>query len=401
MEAVGPAGSASVATSASQEEQQHSEGRGDDVFRERGHVFYYPWYDNPEHNKDKAYLHWNHDVLANPYQQGSVNGNPYVPPEQIGANFYPQLGCYSSIDRAVIRQHMEMIRKAGLGVITVSWYPPAYSDGQIQSNPGFSDSTLTSLLDIAHEHGIKVNLHIEPYKDRSEKSVAGDIRYVIDKYGEHPAFYRHHRTKLPMFYVYDSYLTEYRKWAKVLGSPSEHPDSIRGTKYDAMVIALFVGAEDYQRIPQGRFDGVYTYFATNGFTHGSTTTNWARLASWAEQHGMIFIPSIGPGYEDTRIRPWNAKNSRSREEGKYYERMMSAAFNLDKVPEVISVTSWNEWHEGTQIEPAVAKVVKAVDGQWPEYAYMDYAPHEPDHYLSLTHQWMAKFATKWRSVRSV
>jgi hypothetical protein len=38
---------------------------------------------------------------------------------------------------------------------------------------------------------------------------------------------------------------------QVLGSPSEHPDSIRGTKYDAMVIALFVGAEDYQRIPQG------------------------------------------------------------------------------------------------------------------------------------------------------
>jgi hypothetical protein len=24
------------------------------VFRERGHVFYYPWYDNPEHNKDKV-----------------------------------------------------------------------------------------------------------------------------------------------------------------------------------------------------------------------------------------------------------------------------------------------------------------------------------------------------------
>jgi glycoprotein endo-alpha-1,2-mannosidase len=97
---------------------------------------------------------------------------------------------------------------------------------------------------------------------------------------------------------------------------------------------------------------------------------------------MIFIPSIGPGYEDTRIRPcmphtphthhrtrttahrisqgpadarWgelrtqtgNAKNSRSREEGKYYERMMSAAFNLDKLPEVISITSWNEWHEVT------------------------------------------------------
>jgi hypothetical protein len=53
--------------------------------------------------------------------------------------------------------------------------------------------------------------------------------------------------------------------------------------------------------------------------------------------------------------------------------------------------------QGTQIEPAVPKVVQAVPGQWPEYAYMDYAPHEPDHYLRLTQQWMIKFAAKWRS----
>jgi glycoprotein endo-alpha-1,2-mannosidase len=33
---------------------------------------------------------------------------------QIGANFYPQLGCYSSTDPSVIRQHMQMIRTAGL-----------------------------------------------------------------------------------------------------------------------------------------------------------------------------------------------------------------------------------------------------------------------------------------------
>lgn len=82
MEAVGPAGSASVATSTTQEEQQHryphsilivllffspffiifycSEGQGDDLFRERGQVFYYPWYDNPEHNKDKVTRHITH-----------------------------------------------------------------------------------------------------------------------------------------------------------------------------------------------------------------------------------------------------------------------------------------------------------------------------------------------------
>jgi len=46
---------------------------------------------------------------------------------------------------------------------------------------------------------------------------------------------------------------------QVLGSLSEHPDSIRGTKYDAMVIALFVGAEDYQRIPQGTHTHTYAH----------------------------------------------------------------------------------------------------------------------------------------------
>jgi hypothetical protein len=95
--------------------------------RERGHVFYYPWYDNPQHNKDEVppspfssgrecasdinqgskrhvcsmcvvrracvvcrvgaqeYLHWNHEVLANPFRQGSRNGAAYVPPEQVSS----------------------------------------------------------------------------------------------------------------------------------------------------------------------------------------------------------------------------------------------------------------------------------------------------------------------------
>jgi hypothetical protein len=98
-------------------------------------------------------------------------------------------------------------------------------------------------------------------------------------------------------------LTASLRTRQILGSPDKYPASIRNTKYDAMVIALFVGPEDFQRIPngmstyltashllraifyfifsslKGHFDGVYTYFATDGFTHGSTTSNWPRLAS--------------------------------------------------------------------------------------------------------------------------
>lgn len=66
---------------------------------------------------------------------------------------------------------------------------------------------------------------------------------------------------------------------------------------------------------------------------------------------LVFIPSVGPGYDDTRIRPWNGSNKRSREAGAYYRQMWSDAIHIDT--DIITITSYNEWGEGTQIEPAV------------------------------------------------
>ena len=37
--------------------------------------------------------------------------------------------------------------------------------------------------------------------------------------------------------------------------------------------------------------------------------------------GKLFVPSVGPGYKDTGIRPWNYMNTKEREGGEYYERM--------------------------------------------------------------------------------
>lgn len=58
-------------------------------------------------------------------------------------------------------------------------------------------------------------------------------------------------------------------------------------------------------------------------------------------------------YSDVSVRPWNAAATQNRADGKYYDEGWQHA--LATHPEVISVTSWNEWHEGTQIEPAVPK----------------------------------------------
>ena len=48
-------------------------------------------------------------------------------------------------------------------------------------------------------------------------------------------------------------------------------------------------------------------------------SEWHVVSSFATRNNMILSISVGPGYEDSRIRPWNTQNSRSRQGGKYYD----------------------------------------------------------------------------------
>lgn len=139
-----------------------------------------------------------------------------------------------------------------------------------------------------------------------------------------------------------------------------------------------------QDIVNGGFDGFYTYFAANEFTYGSSWKNWKSLASFARKNRLLFVPSVGPGYADTRIRPWNGKTTRDRQHGKYYEHAWRSALRVNAP--VVSVTSFNEWHEGTQIEPAVP----ATDGP---YTYEDYTPGSPTFYLDMTKRFVLQYAT--------
>lgn len=137
-----------------------------------------------------------------------------------------------------------------------------------------------------------------------------------------------------------------------------------------------------QDIVSGGFDGFYTYFAANDFSYGSSWKNWKSLSAFARKNGLLFVPSVGPGYRDTQVRPWNAKTTRERKSGKYYKVAWTTA--LQTSPPLISITSFNEWHEGTQIEPAVSKTNKG-------YVYNDYSPGEPDFYLNLTRQFVSQY----------
>ena len=240
------------------------------------HVFYYAWYANPVF--DDRWLHWNHEYIENwnkqdPRTYPSGVHNPDK--DDIGSNFFPELGCYSSADDNVILNHMFQIRKSGAGVLVLSWYPPSTADEH--GKP--VDRLLPKLLDAANTYNLKIALHVEPYHNRSAVTLRRDLEYVAKTYSSHPAFYKVKlpgRLKpVPMYYIYDSYLTSGNEWSRLFSRTGDL--SIRGTDLDGIFLALLVEFKHRTDIKNGGFDGFYTYFAANGFSHGSSWKNWRNL----------------------------------------------------------------------------------------------------------------------------
>ncbi|KAM6235477.1 LOW QUALITY PROTEIN: glycoprotein endo-alpha-1,2-mannosidase-like protein [Spheniscus humboldti] len=333
-------------------------------------AFRYAWYGSPRF--EGRYRHWDPRVSA-----GFPRGR-HRPPDDISSSFYPALGPYSSRDPAVLDEHTGQLRAAAIGVLVLSWYPPGLAD----DNREPSDSLVPSTLDTAHRYAVKVAFHIQPYKGRDDRTVHENIKYIMDKFGSHTAFYMYKTStskSLPLFYIYDSYLTPAESWANLPMPSGSH--SLPNTAYDAVFMALLVEEGHKHDILSAGYDGT-TYFASNGFSFGSSHQNWKAIKAFCDSNNLIFIPSVGPGYIDTSIR-LNNRNTQNTVNGKYYGTALQAALMVR--PEIISITSFNKWHEGTQIEKAVAKKTLT-------HLYLDYLPHQPSMYLGLTRRWAEHFS---------
>ncbi len=63
----------------------------------------------------------------------------------------------------------------------------------------------------------------------------------------------------------------------------------------------------------------------------------------------IWIASVAPGYDDTRVRNRDTHIVVDRAAGRVYDEQWAAA--IDNGADWVIVTSWNEWFENIEIEP--------------------------------------------------
>jgi hypothetical protein len=253
-------------------------------------IFFYPWYSNRAH--DGEFAHW---------QQGDHN-----PPFDISSAFYPYRGAYSSDDLSTLRAQMRDIRQAGVDEVVSSWWGSGSPE----------DERLPAVRRVAQRFGLRLAVQLEPYNGRSIASIAGDLQH-LRALGVHDV------------YVYRATDFPAGAWAAL---------DLRLSGLRVFAQTGYVGFA-----ANAGFAGFYTY---DILTYGGE--KFERLCSEAHARGLLCAPSVGPGYDakfatgDPRIK--------SREDGATYDSMWRAALAAD--PDLVTITSYNEWSEGTQIEPA-------------------------------------------------
>lgn len=286
-------------------------------------AFYYTWFDENT---------WSYEQLSD------LPAEPYV-----------------SRDRGVMGRHIDQAKAAGIDAFLVAWYGPTGEFNQTEPN-------LAALLEEAAARQFKIGILFEsdsPFLG-SPGAISGALRHALSVHANHPAFLRVDGRPVIFFWRPTIYGVE--SWRAIRNEADPG--------YSSIWIAEGVNT-GYLAV----FDGHHLYSNTWNPPSDLTYTNqkFANLVQQARQsYGThkFWVATVMPGYNDVRIRP-NGGFAKDREGGAYYERSWQAA--IAGQPDWVVVTSFNEWPEGTYIEPSVA------------YG---------GHYLGLTAAWSGQFKSR-------
>lgn len=253
---------------------------------------------------------------------------------------------YNSDHVSTIQRHIGWAQQAGLDGFAVHWYQQGNRTdmnlGSVLANsPGGFRSTVTFLT------------HILPGANR--QMVVDNLRYLINTYGQHSNFLR--LNGRPVIFFADMQ----RVPLEGTSSAVEAWRSIRA-EVDPGSGAIWI-AEGLDASYLSVFDGLYVYKIDHAccpasYNKAPTWAGWVR--SWEKKTGQtkLWVGTLMPGWDDTRsvgrpdLRVPSPAFARDRQGGTYYQNTFNAI--IGTTPDMIIVHSFNEWIEGSQIEPGAS-----------------------------------------------
>jgi hypothetical protein len=173
-----------------------------------------------------------------------------------------------------------------------------------------------------------------------------DLVYLVSKYGADNAFLKVRGQ--PVIFIYGRVMSQV--------PPSAWPEILRRAHAQAGDFLLV--ADGYSDRNAKLFDGLHTYNICGQVKKAMQLVpdgirTWAaayyeEVVDRARHYGRISCVDVIPGYDDTKIRHPGLNVDRM--DGQLYRILWEEAIRAK--PDWILITSWNEWHEGSEIEPS-------------------------------------------------
>ena len=255
---------------------------------------------------------------------------------------------YNSDDPATVATHVRLALEAGIDGFTLQWFAPGER----------TDRNLSTLLAQSQGTPFRSTVvflrHIWPGSPpASQAEVIKAIRYLLDRYGGDFSFLSIQGR--PVLFFTDVYRvpagpgqTPQQAWAEIRAQADPHQSS-------------WWIAEGLDPSYLEVFDGLYVYKIVHADYPDAylKASRWAAgVREWEQRTGQpkLWWATVMPGWDDLRsgctsdIRVPSKAFRRDRADGAFYRSTFEAA--LASGPDGLWINSFNEWVEGTYLEPS-------------------------------------------------
>jgi len=257
---------------------------------------------------------------------------------------FPTAGPYSSGDDRLIRRHLRMAMDAGLDFFVVNWQVTFQG-----LNPTELDAT-RRLFKTVTENGYPLSLAIlVAINTEDARVVKIALQTLREEFVSSPAYQKFQNRPVIWYYLSHPFLgylfQHYRDLVRL--NRGCHPIATGPLGYHKFL----------PRLLKGFFSGWCFYSPLQVGPKRMRESIWKETyRDLVEDGGRIRVFTVCPGYDDSPLTSAQRKGNRyrviHREGTQTYQKMQKTALELTPPPDFVVVTSFNEFHENTHIEPS-------------------------------------------------
>lgn len=246
----------------------------------------------------------------------------------------PQAGYYDSHDLANARHQFAMIRDTGGTGVVHSWWGIGSHD----------DTSLDVAVEAAELEDIKITASFEAwayeFRESSATKHADQLRYVWTEYAQSPAWLQ--QDGKPVLFLHAAGIHGADHWERVLDILAD----------EGIEFYTYAEVRDVEQMEVLRvLDAAYFYMPVELQRDRSYANANREMQEVADSYGKEWVPTVAPGYDNSNDSIKRHHLVVDDEDGQLFREAWENATRMDA--DMILIGTWNEWNEGTTIEPGV------------------------------------------------